>query len=110
MEFETKKIGKCLTVKPLAARIDSSVSLEFKQRLTDFIAAGHDLILLNMADVEFVDSSGLGAIVSGLKLMGRKGGIGICCTKDPVRDLFKLTRLDRVFDIFPTQEEALEKL
>ena len=53
-------------------------------------------------------SSGLGAVISALKKIGNKGKIVICCVKETVMSLFHLTRMDRVFDIFSSEEDALK--
>jgi anti-sigma B factor antagonist len=60
--------------------------------------------------VRFIDSSGLGAIVSMLKLIGREGDLVLCGVTDPVMSLFKLTRMDRVFQMFPSEHDALAAL
>jgi anti-sigma B factor antagonist len=56
----------------LADRLDASIALNFRNKLTEIIKDGSKLIILNLTNVEFVDSSGLGSIVSGLKTQVRK--------------------------------------
>jgi anti-sigma B factor antagonist len=60
--------------------------------------------------VDFIDSSGLGAIVSALKTIGRNGDLVLCGIKETVMSLFRLTRMDRVFRIFTDQGEATAAL
>ena len=57
-----------------------------------------------------MDSSGLGAVVSSLKMLGGKGDLVICGLKDMVMRMFKLTRMDRVFHIFDSEKEAIKAL
>ena len=71
---------------------------------------GHHVIVLDLAAVRFMDSSGLGAMVSTLKLLGRDGNLVVCGVTDPVMNLFKLTRMDRVFPMFPSESDALDAL
>jgi anti-sigma B factor antagonist len=110
MELEEKKVGKVLIVIPRQSRIDASVSTEFKGRMVDSINQGNKLIVLDLSDVDFVDSSGLGVMVSSLKTIDNEGDLVICCIRDTVMRLFSLTRMNRVFSIFTTQADALQAL
>jgi anti-sigma B factor antagonist len=65
-------------------------------------------LLLNMEHVTYISSSGLGALVSLMKKAARTGGVlKICCLQDDVREVFKVMRLDRIFEIFPSEDEAI---
>ena len=65
-------------------------------------------IVLNMSQLKFVDSSGLGALISCLRdLNGRDGDLKLCEMTRSVRALFELMRMHRVFSIFETQDEAV---
>ncbi len=110
MHIEEQKVGNVLVVTPRQNRIDASVSTEFKGRMVDLINQGNKLIILNLSDVDFVDSSGLGVMVSSLKTIDGDGDLVICCIRDTVMGLFKLTRMDRVFRIFSDQSEAMRSL
>jgi anti-sigma B factor antagonist len=110
MQIYEKKIGNILIVKPLEKRIDASVAMDFKGKMIDRIEVGNKYILLNLVEVDFIDSSGLGAIVSSLKAIEDDGDIVLCGIRDTVLGLFRLTRMNRVFRIFPTEEEALKAL
>ena len=110
MQIQDKKIGNILIVKPSEKRIDASVATDFKGKMIDWINSGNKRIVLNLAEVDFIDSSGLGAIVSSLKTIGNGGDLVICGISDTVITLFRLTRMNRVFQIFSTEEEALKAL
>ncbi len=110
MQIEHKTVNGILVVIPLEKRIDASSATDFKQKLIDWISQGHRRILLDLSRVDFVDSSGLGAIVSGLKTIGTNGDMVICGIRDTVMSLFQLTRMNRVFQIFPSQDEAVQAL
>ncbi len=111
MRIETEKIDDILKVQPLEKRIDASVSTAFKGRLTTWIKEGNRRIVLDLSSVEFLDSSGLGAIVSSLKTALRgEGDLVISGIWGPVESLFRLTRLNRVFHIFKTDAEAVDFL
>ena len=110
MEIEQKKIGQSLVVKPFDRRIDALVAAQFKGFFVTCINAGNTTIILDLSNVEFIDSSGLGAIVSSLKTIGPAGDLVICGARDSVMSLFRLTRMNRVFQIFSTEDEALTAL
>lgn len=110
MQIHQSTSGECLIVRPLERRIDASTASDFKEKMSEWISAGNRRIVLNLAEVDFIDSSGLGAIVSSLKKIGADGDLVICCVKETVMSLFRLTRMNRVFDIFPSEEEATQTL
>jgi len=110
MQLVHEMIDKVLVVKPLEKRMDAFVASDFRGRMGAFIGEGQELIVLDLSDVDFVDSSGLGAIVASLKMLGGKGDLAIAGASDKVMSLFKLTRMDRVFQIFATRDEAVAKL
>jgi len=89
------------------ATLDASNANEFKTAVGKMIQPGARLIL-DMSEIRFVDSSGLGAILSCLRQLHDKGGeLKLCSMNKPVRALFELVRMHRVFEIFNTREEAL---
>lgn len=110
MDVEERKEGKVLIVKLLNKRLDAQIAMEFKQIMSDHISKENFYIVLNISEVEFIDSSGLGAIVSALKLLGGKGDLVISGTRDSVMRMFKLTRMNKVFNMFDTERGAVESL
>jgi anti-sigma B factor antagonist len=69
-----------------------------------------DTVVLDLSEVGFMDSTGLGAMLSCLRLMKAKGGsLRVCSLKPEVRRLFDMVMMDRVFDIHPDVETALAK-
>ncbi len=110
MEITQKKSGQACVVTPHVNKIDASVAVEFKRQLLDLVAKGENRLVLNLGKVDFIDSSGLGALVSVLKSIGPEGRIKLFAVKDGVRSIFALTRLDRVFDIHVSEKGAVESL
>ena len=110
MQVQEKKVGSILIVKPLEKRIDASSATEFKGKIVDLINSGNTKIVLDLANVDFIDSSGLGAIVSSLKTIGDNGDLVITGIRETVMGLFRLTRMNRVFQIFPSEQEAIQAL
>ena len=99
-----------LIVTPQVKRIDASIAMDFKSKLIDFLDNGDKVIVINLAKVDFIDSSGLGAMVLILRKIGTDGRIKLCKLKESVRSIFELTRLDEVFEIHKSEEGAIESL
>lgn len=107
MEMHTYKIDEILVVQPLAKRIDAASATDFKGTMVDYISQGNLSIILDLANVDFVDSTGLGMIVAILKTLGKDGIMSLCGLSDIVTSLFTLTRMHRIFDIAPSVEESV---
>ena len=110
MEIEDKKSGNVLIVKILNKRLDAQGAAGFKDKMLDYISGGSHSIVLNISEVDFVDSSGLGAMVSVLKVLGKEGSLAICGATESVMRMFKLTRMNKVFGMFEKQREAVAAL
>lgn len=89
------------------ARIDAAVALAFKDEMRSRTEDGPDIVVLNLSEVDFVDSSGLGAIVASMKSMGRGRTLALAGMTPKVEKVFRLTRMDSVFAMYPTLNEAL---
>jgi anti-sigma B factor antagonist len=90
-------------------RMDAHNSGSLKERMLQLFDEGKYQLVIDLTAVRFIDSSGLGALVSGFKnASAREGSLKLCCLQPQVRSMFELTRLHRVFEIFSTLEEALE--
>jgi anti-sigma B factor antagonist len=110
MQVQEKRIGKFLVVKPIDRRIDFKNGVHFKDKMAELIEGGNMFILLDLSEVEFIDSSGLGAVVSSLKRMKGRGDLYICGLRETIMTMFNLTRMDRVFRIFASEHEAINTL
>jgi len=85
-------------------RLDASTVAKFRQEVESLLGSQTALLLIDLKEVPFVDSSGLGALVSVSKMMrSRNGDVALCSLSDGVRLLFKLTRMEKVFEIYPDQ-------
>jgi len=99
-----------LVVRVSEKRIDASKAPAFKDEITRCIDAGQSQIVLDLSGVDFIDSSGLGALVSCLKRLGPRGSLAVAGATGAVSRLFTLTRMDRVFALHPTVDSAVEQL
>lgn len=92
-------------------RLDAHNSDALKAKLKEIFEEGAKNVLVDLADVRFIDSSGLGALVSGFKnAVTCKGRLALTGFQDQVRSMFELTRLNRVFDMYASEQEALAAL
>lgn len=107
MKLESNHAGRYLVVKVLEERMGADRAVSFKEAMSKWIDMGNRAIVLDLSDVTFIDSTGLGAILSVLKRLGKGGEIVITGVSDTVGSMFKLTRMDRVFLMYPTVDEAL---
>ncbi len=110
MQVQTQLIDTVLVLQPLVESIDSSVATVFKSRIVDKIQKGYRRIALDLSQVTFMDSSGLGAIVSVLKTLGEDGRLVLCHVNAAIRSLFRLTRFDRIIPICDSVEVACRML
>ncbi len=110
MESQSRLVGKVMVVAPQGPRIDVGSASQFKGQLVDFITAGHRRLVIDMSNINFVDSSGLGVFISTLKSLGHDGAMAISGVGPQVMPLFKLTKMDRIIRILPTAEAAAAEI
>ena len=98
--------GEYLVVTVNAARVDASAALKFKDSM-NAIDESNSKILLNLEHVELIDSSGLDAVVSVMKHLGKGRKMDLCALIPTVEKVFRLTRMDSIFSIYATLEQAV---
>ena len=102
--------GALLVLRVHEPRLDAARAPALREALIRHVEAGHDRIVLDLSGTSFMDSSGLGALVSGLKRLGARGTLAVAGSGGDVARLFKLTRMDRVFALHPDVESAVAQL
>jgi anti-sigma B factor antagonist len=111
MQIEVATDSGTTIVRPMSDRLDIEVAAEFRARLLSLVEQGHRQLVVDLHDVSFVDSSGLGALVSALKTLKRSTGPGdvrLARLQAPVVSLLEIIRLNRVFTSFPSVEQAVQ--
>ena len=79
-----------------------------RKALHDAMDPEHAGLLVDLSDIAFIDSTGLGVLVAGQNRAGELGGkLDVVCAQERVLKLFRITGLDEVFGIYPTRAEAL---
>jgi anti-sigma B factor antagonist len=108
MNISTEEINKTIVIRIDEERLDAHNSGELKVVIQQLFEGGNLTLLVDLKNVRFIDSSGLGALVSGFKNATVKQGVLKLSSLQPqVKSMFELTRLHRVFEIFPTEADAL---
>ena len=107
MELRTRRV-KNVTILELDGRFDSHTAPPIRQFLKEAVLQEPAYIVVNLADVLFIDSTALSTLVAGMKSSRQVGGdLRLCNLQQPVRMIFELTRLDRAFEILAGEEEAV---
>lgn len=93
----------------LSGRLTATGAPLLRKAVNDLVTGGDPRIVIDMAQLQFVDSSGLGALVGGLKSARVAGGdLRIAAVPEAVRTVLHLTNLDRVLLDHPTPETAFD--
>jgi anti-sigma B factor antagonist len=107
MEIAVEKTGDVAVVQIPVEELDASNASELKRDIGPVLDANKKVVL-DLSRLRFVYSSGLGAMLSCLRqLTGRGGDLRLAGMSKPVRALFELVRMHRIFDIYATKEEAI---
>lgn len=110
MDFKYGMRGDYLVIDISVRRATSDLAPLIKERMISEIRNGNDQIILNLSYVEFVDSSFLGALVASFKFLdSERGKIKIVGLHPHVRVTFDITRLDQIFNIYQSVEEAMRE-
>ncbi len=100
-----------VTVVEIEGRFDSATAPDIKAGLQELIDDGRILLIVNLERLEFIDSAGLGVLVSCLRRTAADGGdLRVAEVPAFCRSVFELTRLTRVFDVTESEDQALEAI
>ncbi|CAA6801212.1 MAG: Anti-sigma factor antagonist [uncultured Thiotrichaceae bacterium] len=106
MKLQTIEKDEFTIIKVEEKRIDAVNAPELRQKINELSGTGQTRVILDISNVTFMDSSGLGVLVSILKMLGGSGELIIAGANGIVSDLFKLTRMDRIFRMCDDPESA----
>jgi anti-sigma B factor antagonist len=108
MTLEPRLSGN-VEVLALSGRFDARTAPAVQKRLAQAMAASPVHLVINLEHVEFIDSTALSTLVQAMKQARQTAGdVHLCGLHQPVRIIFELTRLDKVFEIYPSEAEAIE--
>ena len=107
MEITVREKGP-VTIVNLSGRLDLSTGTRLKEHVKDLLEQDRSNIHLNMKGIDFINSSGLGALVSIMKeIRLRKGRLTLSDLANYVQEIFEITQLSHIFELFASEEEAL---
>ena len=107
MLIESKNKDGNLVVSLFEKRLESSIASEFHHQVADELHSDTKLVILDFEHLEFIDSSGLGSVVAIKKAAAPDTVIKIVSGNRDVLSLFRLTKMDRVFEIYDDIQSAL---
>ena len=95
----------------VAGEADLYTAPELKQEIVRATTGGATVIVVDLTETTFIDSTALGVLVSGLKRLRPEGGdLPLIVPDSPIRRIFEITSLDRAFPVYETRAEALAAL
>jgi anti-anti-sigma factor len=107
--IHTIEDGKTVIVLIPRGRLDITTAWQFRLKLQECISRISPHIVVNLGQVNFIDSSGLTSLVAGMRDATKvEGSFRICNVHPEAKLVFEVTMMDSVFDIFETETEALE--
>lgn len=101
MQLATESTAAGLVVQVLENRIDAACAIEFKEAVREAAERPGSPVILDLARVGFLDSSGLGAVVAVMKLLGPERPLQLAAVQPNVAKVFRLTKMDSIFTILP---------
>lgn len=99
MNITTRNSGATLIIEVNETRVDAAVAIEFKEAVRGAAEDAAGTVILDLSNVTFLDSSGLGAVVAIMKLLGAERRLELAGLTAPVAKVFRLTRMDTIFKI-----------
>lgn len=106
MDIQFEETPAALVVTPRLKRLDAVAAVEFRGVVAPRVEKAR-VVVLSLADVAFMDSSGLAALISVLKRLPAGGQLRIAAPSSSVRSLLSITRMDKVFSIHDSLADAL---
>jgi anti-sigma B factor antagonist len=97
-------------IRPGVQRLTAQNAKTFKDEVVNLINEGAALLVMDFEEVSFLDSSGLGALVGILKKVGHRGEVVVCGLSTEVEQMFRICRMDRVFNTYPNVKMAIQTL
>jgi anti-sigma B factor antagonist len=99
------------TVLEVAGEVDVYTAPKLREKLVELVGDGHYKIIVDMTKVEFLDSTGLGVLVGGLKrVRSHDGSLALVCNQERILKIFRITGLTKVFPMYDSLDEALQDL
>jgi len=100
-----------ICVLDLNGEIDVYTSPKVKETITELIDKGHYSLVINLENVRYIDSTGLGVLIGGLKRVREHSGtVNLVCTNPQIKKIFDITGLVKIFGIYDSEKAACDNL
>lgn len=99
MQVREEKHGDVIVLQPSVSQLNAPVAGAFKAQIAAIVERGDRHLILDLQNVEFVDSTALGAIVAILKMVDPSGHLLLCGASPTVRAMMEVTRMTRIFPL-----------
>ena len=110
MRFEERKVGDVFVARIMDHRLSADVAERFKEDMIGFVNRGYSVIVLDLSQVKFIDSTGLGALIAARNALKKDQELALCGANENVATLFRLTRMNKLFRMYDSLEEATAAL
>ena len=108
VKLTTREVGDVVVIDAVGRITLGEGASTFRDKIRELAASGHKKLLLNLAEVSYIDSSGIGELVSGFTTVTNQGGaVKLLNLTKRVRDLLQITKLYTVFDVFDDETKAI---
>ena len=107
LSLQTREVDS-RTIVAVGGEIDVYTAPKLRDKITELVGQGHHDLVIDMEGVDFLDSTGLGVLVGGLKrVRAHEGSLRLVCTQERILKIFRITGLTKVFPIHGSVEEAV---
>jgi len=106
LTFETQADG-VVVVRLGGSRLDAESAGAVRAKLGEILESEPRVLVLDLGSVEFMDSTGLGVIISTLRRLPSRSALRICRSQSSITSFFHLTGMDRILSLFSTEAEAV---
>ncbi len=108
VKLTTRQVGDVTVVDAVGRITLGEGASVFRDSIRDLAANGHKKLLLNLAEISYIDSSGIGELVSGFTTVANQGGtVKLLNLTKRVQDLLQITKLYTVFEVFDDEAKAV---
>lgn len=106
-KMETRTLEEELPIIALEGEVDVYTAPQLKQQMISLLEGGAREVVVDLSRVDYLDSTALGVLIGGLKrLRELDGNLALVCPSPRIRRVFEITGLDKIFDIYETEDEA----
>jgi len=110
LDMKIRKVDD-ISVVDLAGDVDAFTCLKLREAIVDLVNEGESRVVIGMSNVNYIDSSGLGTLVGGLRRVSeKKGGLAISGATPQIKKVLSITGLNRVFRLFEDEGGAVRSL